>query len=49
VQYTEYGTMGHNCWEQAYSDDEIFKWLMNLRRGATAGTVGGARGSAQMP
>jgi predicted peptidase len=39
VQYTEYGTIGHNCWEQAYTDDQVFTWLMNQRRGASAGSV----------
>jgi len=41
VQYTEYGTFGHNCWEQAFSDDEVFKWLLNQRRNSGAATTPG--------
>jgi predicted esterase len=30
--YTEYPAGGHNCWEAAYGDGQVFSWLMTQRR-----------------
>ncbi len=30
--YTEYPGVGHNSWEEAYKDEEIFKWFSKFRR-----------------
>lgn len=32
AQYTEYSAMGHDCWETAYQDGELFAWLLQQRR-----------------
>jgi len=32
AEYTEYGAMGHDCWETAYADPELFAWLQEKRR-----------------
>lgn len=36
VRYTEFGSLGHNCWNRAY-DDELFDWLLQQRRVSGAG------------
>jgi hypothetical protein len=28
VRYTEVPGVGHNSWDNAYADDEVFKWLL---------------------
>ncbi len=35
-RYTEYGAMGHDCWEAAYGDGELFSWLLSQRRSNAA-------------
>ena len=32
-RYTEYGAVGHNCWDKAYDEGELFEWLQEQRRG----------------
>lgn len=32
AKYTEYGALGHNCWDRAYSEGELFQWMLNNRR-----------------
>ena len=32
VEYTEYPGVQHNCWEEAYKDEAIFKWFSKFRR-----------------
>ena len=32
-RYTEYGSVGHNCWDKAYDEGELFAWLQQQRRG----------------
>jgi predicted peptidase len=32
VKYTEYGAVGHNCWDAAYDQGELFRWLQEQRR-----------------
>lgn len=32
VHYTEYTTLRHNCWDQAFYDREMQKWLFACRR-----------------
>jgi len=33
-QYKEYGAIGHNCWDAAYDQGDLFAWLQKQRRGA---------------
>lgn len=30
--YTEYPGVGHNCWEKAYSTDDLYEWLLRQKR-----------------
>jgi len=32
AKYTQYGAMGHNCWDRAYGEGEIFQWMLNNHR-----------------
>ena len=32
VEYTEYPGVGHNSWENAYKDEQIFKWFSQYTR-----------------
>ena len=32
VRYTEYPGVGHNSWDQAYGDPELWIWLAKQRR-----------------
>ncbi len=32
VEYTEYPGVQHNCWEEAYKDEAMFKWFSKFRR-----------------
>jgi poly(3-hydroxybutyrate) depolymerase len=32
VEYTEYSGVGHNSWENAYQDGQIFEWFGRFRR-----------------
>ena len=32
-RYTEYGAVGHNCWDKAYDEGELLEWLQQQRRG----------------
>jgi predicted peptidase len=32
VRYTEYPEAGHSCWDQAYSERELWKWLLERKR-----------------
>jgi len=34
ARFTEYFEMGHDCWTRAYSEGEVFDWMLSLRRGA---------------
>jgi predicted peptidase len=39
VRYTEYPGVGHNSWESAYNDPELWRWLFAQRRGrSTSGS-----------
>lgn len=31
-KYTEYSDLAHVCWDQAYSEPELYKWLLQQRR-----------------
>ena len=37
VQYNEYHGVGHNAWERAYADPELWRWLLRQRRATRAG------------
>ncbi|MEI8194437.1 MAG: dienelactone hydrolase family protein [Phycisphaerae bacterium] len=32
AKYTEFGALGHDCWKAAYSDPELFSWMLAQRR-----------------
>ncbi|HJZ68872.1 MAG TPA: alpha/beta hydrolase-fold protein [Blastocatellia bacterium] len=32
VRYNEYEGVGHNSWDKAYAEPELFPWLLSLRR-----------------
>jgi predicted peptidase len=36
VKYTEYEGVGHNSWDKAYSDSELYKWMLSHTLGKTA-------------
>jgi predicted peptidase len=36
VKYTEYPDTGHESWNRAYAEPELFRWLLAQRRGAAA-------------
>lgn len=33
VRYTEYEGVGHNSWDRAYAEPELWRWLFSQRRG----------------
>jgi len=35
-RYTEYSSIGHNCWDEAYDQGELFNWMLAQRRGQMA-------------
>ncbi|HTV24910.1 MAG TPA: dienelactone hydrolase family protein [Polyangiaceae bacterium] len=36
VRYTEYPDVGHESWNRAYAESELFRWLLAQRRSAAA-------------
>ncbi len=34
AKYTEYGALGHNCWDRAYGEGELFDWMLSMRKRA---------------
>ncbi len=32
VRYTEYAGVGHNSWDRAYAEEELYTWLLAARR-----------------
>lgn len=34
IRYTEYDSGGHNCWDKAYDEGELFAWLQQQRASA---------------
>ena len=32
AKYTEYPGVGHNCWDEAYATDALYKWLLQQTR-----------------
>lgn len=36
VHYTEYPSVGHNSWEKAYAEPELFTWMLSKTTGAKA-------------
>jgi predicted peptidase len=32
VRYTRYPNTGHNAWDQAFSDPELYTWLMSQKK-----------------
>jgi predicted peptidase len=34
VKYTEYPGVGHNSWEKAYAEPELFTWMLSKTAGA---------------
>jgi predicted esterase len=37
-RYTEYPDMGHGCWDRAYADAELWRWLRRQHRGDVVAT-----------
>jgi predicted peptidase len=37
VKYTEYPEVGHNSWEKAYAEPELFTWMLSKTSGAKTG------------
>jgi hypothetical protein len=35
VKLTEYDAFGHDCWDRAYDEGELFKWMLAQRRGGS--------------
>jgi hypothetical protein len=31
-KYTEYAGVGHDCWNRAFAEPELLKWLFEQRR-----------------
>jgi len=31
VRYTEYEGVGHNSWDKAYAEPEIFSWMLSQK------------------
>jgi predicted peptidase len=45
VRYSEYPGVGHNAWDRAYGDAEVWRWLfMQRRKGDRPQTIGGRSG-----
>ena len=36
VKFSKTDGMGHNCWDAAYDQGEVFKWMVSQRRGTSA-------------
>jgi predicted peptidase len=36
AKFTKYSDFGHNCWDQAYDQGELFAWMLEQHRGAPA-------------
>lgn len=34
AKYTEYGAFGHNCWDKAFGNENLYKWMLTQRRRA---------------
>jgi len=50
AKYTEFGAIGHNCWDEAYNEGELFSWMLDQRRGGgTAGSGTGQPGAMAKP
>ncbi len=44
-RYTEYPGVGHNCWDKAYGDDELYPWLLDKSRSKNKkARIGGSSG-----
>jgi predicted peptidase len=37
VRYTEYAGVGHNAWERAYKEEELWTWLFRQRAASDSG------------
>ena len=35
AKFTEYGAFGHDCWDRAFGDEDLIKWMLSQRRGAS--------------
>jgi predicted peptidase len=36
VRYTVYASADHNCWDQAYNTDALYRWMLEQSRGKPA-------------
>lgn len=39
IQYTEYDAGGHDCWDAAYDEGQLFSWMMSQRHSTLAGAA----------
>lgn len=49
AKYTEYGALGHDCWDAAYANPELFAWMMTQRRNGAKATSSNATPNAVTP
>jgi predicted peptidase len=46
VKYTEYPGVGHDCWQQAYGNAELYEWFLQQTRTNPPGRRGGRNAGA---
>jgi predicted peptidase len=46
VRYTEYPGVGHNSWDRAYAEPELWPWLLSQRKGGEGGAAAAIEGAA---
>jgi dienelactone hydrolase len=39
AKYTQYSAFGHDCWNRAYNEGELFVWMQQQKRGAATATA----------
>ena len=52
VRFTVYAGAGHNCWDQAYNTDALYRWMLAQSRGKPAEpqtTLAGSAPSEALP
>ncbi|HSI33433.1 MAG: hypothetical protein ACAI43_11485 [Phycisphaerae bacterium] len=42
IKFTRIDAGGHNCWDEAYGQGDVFKWMVSQRRGGTVVPVLGS-------
>lgn len=39
VRYAQFSAFGHDCWERAYEQSDLGKWMLEQRRGEAQATL----------